>query len=251
MEVQLAPSFNVAERTDGRSASQLRPLECSRGLLTRAHGSATWSQENSTVMAAVYGPKPAPMKKENAERAIVEITWRSKSGLPGSFEKEAEVIVRRSLESIILTALHPNTAISVILQVISDDGSLLACAFNAVCAALVDAGIPLSGLLTAVSCGVTHDGQVFLDPTKLEEQKSKAFVCLVFPSRSLSAVSGLPLDVDGESVEHGIVTSVTRGAMEVKEYFTCVENGRAAAGKISEFARTSIERSQKGESRAV
>lgn len=37
--------------------------------------------------------------------------------LAGSFEKEAEVVVRRSLEYIILTALHPNTAISVILQV--------------------------------------------------------------------------------------------------------------------------------------
>ena len=35
----------------------------------------------------------------------------------GSYEKEAEVVVRRSLEFIILTALHPNTAISVILQV--------------------------------------------------------------------------------------------------------------------------------------
>jgi hypothetical protein len=40
--------------------------------------------------------------------------------LAGSYEKESEVVVRRSLEFIILTALHPNTAISVILQVTSD-----------------------------------------------------------------------------------------------------------------------------------
>lgn len=40
--------------------------------------------------------------------------------LAGSYEKEAEVVVRRSLEFIILTALHPNTAISVILQVTSN-----------------------------------------------------------------------------------------------------------------------------------
>ena len=36
-------------------------------------------------MAAVYGPKPAAMRKENAERAVVEITWRAKSGLPGTY----------------------------------------------------------------------------------------------------------------------------------------------------------------------
>ena len=35
------------------------------------------------MMAAVYGPKPAAMRKENAERAVVEITWRAKNGLPG------------------------------------------------------------------------------------------------------------------------------------------------------------------------
>jgi exosome complex component RRP46 len=109
---------------------------------------------------------------------------------------------------------------------------------------LVDAGIPLSGLLAAVSCGVTHEGEVFLDPSKQEEQRSKAHVCLVFPSRPLSAVPELPLDVDGEPVQHGVVTCVTRGAMEVQEYIKCVELGRAASAKISEFSRTSIERCQ-------
>lgn len=119
----------------------------------------------------------------------------------------------------------------------------------------------------AVSCGVTHEGEVFLDPSKQEEQvcqllfylikylpplntsilgtslinsveyfnlwllphwivscefqKSKAHVCLVFPSRPLSAVPELPLDVDGEPVQHGIVTCVTRGAMEGKECYFC------------------------------
>lgn len=36
------------------------------------------------MMAAVYGPKPVAMKKENAERAVVEIIWRARSGLPGN-----------------------------------------------------------------------------------------------------------------------------------------------------------------------
>jgi hypothetical protein len=119
----------------------------------------------------------------------------------------------------------------------------------------------------AVSCGVTHEGEVFLDPSKQEEQvcqllfyliiffpllntsligtslinsveyfnlwlfphwtiscefqRSKAHVCLVFPSRPLSAVPELPLDVDGEPVQHGVVTCVTRGAMEGKGCYFC------------------------------
>jgi hypothetical protein len=38
--------------------------------------------------------------------------------LTGKFEKEAELIVKRSLESIILAALYPNLGISIILQVV-------------------------------------------------------------------------------------------------------------------------------------
>lgn len=34
-------------------------------------------------MAAVYGPKAAAMRKEDPERAVVEIIWRAKNGLPG------------------------------------------------------------------------------------------------------------------------------------------------------------------------
>ncbi len=33
-----------AERIDGRTANQLRPLACSHNILNRAHGSASWSQ---------------------------------------------------------------------------------------------------------------------------------------------------------------------------------------------------------------
>lgn len=32
------------DRVDGRTANQLRPLACSRNILNRAHGSASWSQ---------------------------------------------------------------------------------------------------------------------------------------------------------------------------------------------------------------
>ncbi len=131
--------------------------------------------ENTTVLAAVYGPKSVTGKKENPEYASLEVIWKPKSGLSGNvlcsyfafsqmsslsylqfflqlflryqdvnlsasdvvwrennsilaffsnpcnltgkFEKEAELIVKRSLESIILAALYPNLGISIILQV--------------------------------------------------------------------------------------------------------------------------------------
>ncbi|XP_002993020.2 exosome complex exonuclease RRP46 homolog [Selaginella moellendorffii] len=227
-------------RGDGRSADQIRPLACTTGLLHRAHGSARWSQEKSIVLAAVYGPKAVSGKQENAERATVEVIWKAKAGLSGSSEKEAEVILRRTIEYIIMAAQHPNTGISVIVQVVSDDGALLACAVNAACAALVDAGIPLNGLLAAVTCGVTSGGEILLDPTRMEEQRIQAHVCLVFKSPVASVVPGM----SQHSGEDAIVTSITRGSMSVDSYLDCLARAKAACKMVSEFSRSSIEKKQ-------
>ncbi|MCO5591046.1 hypothetical protein L7F22_045022 [Adiantum nelumboides] len=233
-------------RPDGRNPNQLRPLVCSRGLLHRADGSARWSQENTIILAAVYGPKAISGRKENSERAIVEVIWKPKTGMAGSIEREAEFVLKRTLEHIILTAMHPNTAISVIIQVVNDDGGALACALNAACAALVDAGVPLSGLIAAVSCAVDDKGIIFLDPMKKEEKEFCGHACLVFPGRPLAATVAASLTIDSEPVEHGIVTCVTKGALSADDYLNCLERGRAASAKIAEFARSSLERVQRG-----
>lgn len=239
-------SQSVDVRSDGRNPNQLRPLLCTRGLLERAHGSARWSQDGTIVLAAVYGPKSVGNKRENPERAMIEVIWKSRSGQAGNAEKEAEFVIRRTLEHLILSSMFPNTGISVIFQVINDDGAVLACGLNAACAALLDAGIPLNGLIVAVSCAMTALGEVVLDPTKVEEQNFGAHVCMVFLSRPKSVVPGLPAAVDGEPAEHGLLTCLTRGAMSVNEYLTCLERGRAASVIISEFSRTSLEHCQLG-----
>eukprot|EP00250_Pteridium_aquilinum_P016975 c23389_g1_i1 orf=115-849(+) len=233
-------------RPDGRNPNQLRPLVCARGLLQRADGSARWSQENTIVLAAVYGPKAISGWRENPERAILEVLWKPKTGLAGTSEREAEFVLKRTLEHIVLTAMHPNTAISVIIQVVNDDGGLLACAMNAACAALIDAGVPLSGLIAAVSCAVDNKGLVFLDPMKKEEKEFRGHACLVFPGRSLAVTTAASLSVDNEPIEHGLITSVTKGALSADDYFNCLERGRAASAKIAEFARSSLERAQRG-----
>eukprot|EP01018_Ginkgo_biloba_P034734 Gb_12559 [translate_table: standard] len=234
-----------SSRPDGRSPNQVRPLACARGILHRAHGSARWSQDNTIVLAAVYGPKAASGRKENAERAILDVTWKPKTGQSGKTEKELEFLLTRTLDHIFLSTMHPNTSTSVILQVVNDDGALFVCAVNAACAALVDAGIPLKNTLAAVCCGVTEGGEVILDPTKLEELKVQAYVSLVFPNHPLSVMPEGPPTIDSEPLEHGIISCITRGAMSVDDYLDCLERGRAASSRISEFVRKSLEQSQR------
>ncbi|KAI5429360.1 exosome non-catalytic core subunit rrp46, variant 3 [Lathyrus oleraceus] len=80
------------------------------------------------------------------------------------------MILKKTLESICIRTIYPNTTTSVIVQVVHDDGALLPCAINAACAALVDAGIPLRHLAVAICCCVTDNNSIILDPSKQEEK---------------------------------------------------------------------------------
>jgi ribonuclease PH len=53
-------------------------------------------------------------------------------------------------------------------QVVHDDGAVLACAVNAAAAALVDAGVAMRGLVSAVCLTLTPSLTVLLDPVASE-----------------------------------------------------------------------------------
>ncbi|KMZ74523.1 putative polyribonucleotide nucleotidyltransferase [Zostera marina] len=229
------------KRVDGRTPNQMRPLSCSRNVLHRAHGSARWSQGETSVLASVYGPKSGTRKGENPEKASIEVIWKPRTGQIGKTEKEYEMILKGTLQNIIILTENPNTTTSVTLQVMSDDGSLLSCGINAACAALLDAGVQLKQLAIAICCGLTNDGTVLLDPSKIEETKVRAFACFAITNSPLSALSEVTPGSDkGKSLENGIVTSITYGSMQESDFFHCLERGRAATSRISEFLRKNL-----------
>jgi ribonuclease PH len=57
---------------------------CELAVLNRADGSAKWTQENTSVVAAVYGPRQAMQRKEDAEQAVVEVVFKPRSGIQGA-----------------------------------------------------------------------------------------------------------------------------------------------------------------------
>jgi exosome complex component RRP46 len=100
-------------------------------------------------MAAVYGPQQVLARKEDVDKLAIEVCWRPPFGLQTPADVERETTLRRTLEQIVLTSQMPRLGIRVVVQVIAQDGSLEACAMNATCHALMDAGIPMFGTLVA------------------------------------------------------------------------------------------------------
>ena len=82
------PGLDASRRLGGLGGDSgllppCRTLICERGLLARADGSARWSQGGSEVLAAVHGPRQTATRKEDPERAILEVTWKPASGIAG------------------------------------------------------------------------------------------------------------------------------------------------------------------------
>lgn len=105
-----------------------------------------WGLGDTKVLAAVYGPKAGTKKNEDPEKACFEVIWKPKTGQIGLFlvlvvnelafnvvllskscgdlmhvlgkpEREFEIILKRTLQSICILTVNPNTTTSIIIQV--------------------------------------------------------------------------------------------------------------------------------------
>ncbi|XP_039365723.1 exosome complex component RRP46 [Mauremys reevesii] len=203
----------------------LRRFSCELGPLGRPDGSAAFLQGDTSVLAGLYGPAEVKVSKELYDKATVEVMLKPKVGLPGVFEKNREQLIRKTCEAVILGALHPRTSISIVLQVISDAGALLACCLNAACMGLMDAGLPMKSLFCGVTCALDATGTITLDPTAKQEKEARAVLTI--------AIS---------SVERQVLMCTTKGTCSVEELQQCIAAAQRASGAIFQFYRDSVRR---------
>ncbi|AQK79186.1 Exosome complex exonuclease RRP46-like protein [Zea mays] len=131
-------------RADGQNPNQLRLFTCTGNLLHRAHGCARWAQGGIVVLATVYGPKPGTVRGRTPEKASIEAVWKPRTGqidtplfpsssfcptavrvtgslkwrvvFVGRQDREYEMTLKRTLQSICLLTVHANATTSVVLQ---------------------------------------------------------------------------------------------------------------------------------------
>ncbi|CAG8523505.1 6468_t:CDS:2 [Ambispora gerdemannii] len=181
-------TLNATVREDKRNFAQLRPIHITQDLLQRVDGSAEFSFGSSSVICSIYGPAEVKIRDEKLDKATIEVFVRPVIGTPGTKDKTDEFNLRTTFESVIMTGLHPRTLIQIVAQVKHDDGSILATAINATCLALIDAGVPMKAIITAVTCIVTQQGDVLVDPTSKEAEEAVSTHTFAFDSLFFNAV---------------------------------------------------------------
>lgn len=203
------------ERRSGRGASQIRTLRCEAGVLSRADGSAKWTQGSTEILVGVYGPRQGAAFLEDAEKATIAVTFQPKSGFSGPREKLLESFLKQTIEGAVILTLHPRTIISVTVQELSDDGGSLAVALNAANAALADAGVPMRYTFGAATCSKSPQHELLVDPDTEEEKEALAIVtaCFAFPSKLQSGASS-----------PGILSTQASGSAMTVEDFVQLKN---------------------------
>ncbi|KAK3112984.1 exosome non-catalytic core subunit rrp46, partial [Teratosphaeriaceae sp. CCFEE 6253] len=152
--------------------------EVSHRPLHRADGSAAFSSNLYTVLAAINGPVEVQRRDELPEEAAIEVNIRPAAGVGGPRERWLESVVAAVLRSVLLVHMHPRTLFQVTLQITKaptlglrgavQDVAVLPALINAAFLGLVDGGLPLASTVTAVLFAVVGEGEVKQDPSEKE-----------------------------------------------------------------------------------
>ncbi|XP_061454004.1 exosome complex component RRP46 isoform X3 [Rhineura floridana] len=213
------------KRFDSGDLPALRRILCEQGLLSRPDGSVSWMQGDTSVLAGVYGPTEVKISKEIYDKATLEVLLRPKVGLPGVYERSREQMIKKTCEAVVLGTLHPRSSITIVLQIVTDAGSLLASCLNATCMGLMDAGLPMNSLFCGVTCALDADGNITLDPTAKQEKEAQSVLTFAI-----------------DSTEKKVLMSNTKGTCSVEQLQQCVAASQRAADTIFQFYRDAAHR---------
>ncbi|MEM4946080.1 MAG: exosome complex exonuclease Rrp41 [Archaeoglobaceae archaeon] len=214
------------KRLDGRLPDQLRPIKIEVDVLKRADGSCYIEMGKNKVVAAVYGPREAFSRHiQDPSRVVVRYRYNmapfsvEERKRPGPDRRSIEIskVSKEAFEAVIMKELFPRSVVDIFVEVLqADAGSRTAC-INAASVALVDAGMPMKGMLTSVAVAKV-DGVLVLDPMKEEDNFGEADMPFAFLIRGGKIESIALLQMDGRMTRDEIKEAIKlakKGAMEI------------------------------------
>ncbi len=216
------------KRLDGRRFEDLRPIKMKVGVLKRADGSCYLEMGKNKVVAAVFGPREVhPRHLADPTKAVVRYRYNmapfsvEERKRPGPDRRSVEIskVSREAIEATVMKELFPRSGIDIFVEVLqADAGSRTAC-LNASSVALVDAGVPMKGMISSVAVAKVDDVLV-VDPMKEEDNYGQADIPFAFFIRNDRIESIALLQMDGRVSRDEFVKALEmakRGAMKIYE----------------------------------
>lgn len=144
------------------------------------------------VLASVSGPMEVRLAAENPTKATLEVSVRPLASIPGTDAKALGATIKSLLAPSLLLTRHPRTLIQLVVQPLSPSlvGSpkvvpslhpgIAAASINASSLALMNASVPMKGVVCAITVARTGSEDLILSPNTDELASSTASGCFAF-----------------------------------------------------------------------
>jgi len=159
------------KRVDGRGYQDLRPITCEVGVLPRAHGSAIFQRGETQALALVT---LAPIEEAQnidaygggitSKRFILHYNFppfsvgeTGRTGGPGRREIGHGALAERSLEPVVPGENDFRYAIRISSEIMESNGSTSMASVCGGMLALMDAGVPVKGMVAGISVGLVTE----------------------------------------------------------------------------------------------
>jgi exosome complex component MTR3 len=179
---------------DGRFPEQLRALTIRPNVIVSARGSCYLELGRTKLTCAVYGPRGSgKIGKTFLEQGKLccEIdllpfsTPNRRTYQRDPEEQEMSKLLQEALEGVVIRDSFPNSIVDVYVNVIEDDGSVLAASITAASVALSLAGIQVFDTLVAVGCAtLPSNDSPLIDPSRTEQAGSASHLTMALNANS-------------------------------------------------------------------
>ena len=244
--------LDKAQRVNGRSLTEVRPISCELGLLPRTHGSALFTRGQTQVLTiATLG---SIRKEQQLDGLGIEETKRfmhhynfppfssgevKRIGSPGRREIGHGVLAERAILPVLPKSEEFPYTIRLVSEVLSSSGSTSMASVCASSLSLMDAGIPIKRAVAGVAMGlVTDEKGKYAILTDIEGMED-AYGDMDFKvAGTAEGITALQLDTKLKGIDLEILKKALNQALEARLFILDVMQQTIATSRpeLSSYA---------------
>jgi polyribonucleotide nucleotidyltransferase len=217
-------------RPDGRSAEEIRPIECEVGVASRTHGSALFTRGQTQIMSlltlgtAKEGQRIDDLSLEQERRFMHHYNFPPYSVGETGFMRGPKrrdighgALAQRSLEPIIPGPENFPYTIRIVSETLESNGSS---SMGSVCGstlALMDAGVPIKEPVGGIAMGLVKEGDDYVILTDIQGAEDHLGDMDFKVAGTRDGVTALQMDIKITGVTQEIMRSALEQAKRARE----------------------------------
>jgi len=211
-------------RPDGRKLTEIRQLSSEVGVLPRVHGSSIFTRGVTQALNVVtlaplsFAQIVDTMEVNDGERRYMHhynapqytVGEPGRMGSPGRREIGHGYLAERAIIPVLPKAEDFPYTIRSVTEIMSQNGSTSMAATCSSCLALMDAGVPISGIVSGIAMGLMVDGDDFYVLSDIADAEDFAGDMDFKVTGTEKGITAIQMDMK----VHGLPVSVLASAIE-------------------------------------